>query len=84
MPRVSNRVAKTHTKKLAEGKTKVIYPIPADKSLVRVVHKDDITAGDGAKHDILVDKGAWACQTSSNCFLLLDAAGIPTHFVAHT
>ncbi len=73
---------KTRTRRLAEGKTKIIYPFPRDKSLVRMVHKDDITAGDGAKRDILPGKGAWATTTSSNCFKLLTAAGIPNHFVA--
>ncbi|MCH8821538.1 AIR carboxylase family protein [Patescibacteria group bacterium] len=72
---------KTRQKKLAEGKTKVIFPFPRNKSLARLVHKDDITAGDGAKHDILLGKGAWAATTSNNCFALLTAAGIPNHFV---
>jgi len=75
---------KTRGRKLAEGKTKIIYPFPRDKSLARVVLKDDITAGDGAKHDVLPGKGAWAATTSANCFKLLTAAGIPTHFVDPT
>lgn len=72
---------KTRARKIAEGKTKIIYPFPRDKSLVRMIHKDDITAGDGAKRDILLGKGAWAATTSSNCFSLLAAAGIPNHFI---
>ena len=39
--------------KLAEGKTKIIYENPADPSTVYMVFKDDITAGDGLKHDIM-------------------------------
>src|SRR3989344_2244317 len=74
----------TRLKKLAEGKTKVIYPFSRDRSLVRIIHKDDITAGDGAKHDVLPGKGAWAATTSNNCFTILNAAGIPTHFVDPT
>lgn len=73
--------AKTREKKIAEGKTKVIYPISGDKSRVRIFHKDDITAGDGAKHDVLPGKGAWAAITSNNCFTLLTAAGVPNHLV---
>ena len=73
---------KAQARKIAEGKTKIVYPYLRDKSLARMVHKDDITAGDGAKHDILVGKGAWAAATSNNCFTLLSAAGIPNHFVS--
>ncbi|MEX0616911.1 MAG: phosphoribosylaminoimidazolesuccinocarboxamide synthase [Candidatus Woykebacteria bacterium] len=73
--------SKINTRKIAEGKTKVIFPVPGDRSLVRIFHKDDITAGDGAKHDILSGKGAWAATTSNNCFTLLTDSGIPNHFV---
>ena len=41
---------------LAEGKTKKIYAHPSDSNLVYMVNKDDITAGDGARHDVLVGK----------------------------
>ena len=81
MARAKNST-KTRQRKLVEGKTKIVYPYPRDKSLARMVHKDDITAGDGAKHDILVGKGAWAATTSNNCFTLLSAAGIPNHLVS--
>jgi len=50
---------KPKVRKIAEGKTKIIYPFPRNKSLVRIVHKDDITAGDGVKRDILPGKGVW-------------------------
>ena len=72
---------KPKVRKIAEGKTKIIYPFPRNKSLVRIVHKDDITAGDGVKRDILPGKGVWSSTTSSNCFKLLTAAGVPNHFV---
>src|SRR5215204_923425 len=67
--------------RLAEGKTKVVYTDPADPALAIIVHKDDITAGDGARRDRLPGKGALSGRTTSNVFRLLRAFGIPTHFV---
>ena len=46
-----------------------------------VVAKDDITAGDGAKHDIIPDKGRLATATTCNVFRLLKACGLPVAFV---
>ena len=45
-----------------------------------VVAKDDITAGDGAKHDIIPDKGRLATSTTCNVFHLLKACGLPVGF----
>ena len=45
-----------------------------------MVAKDDITAGDGAKHDIIPDKGRLANATTSNVFRLLKACGLPVAF----
>ncbi|MBX9825761.1 MAG: AIR carboxylase family protein [Xanthobacteraceae bacterium] len=64
---------------VTEGKTKKIYRI-VGSDLVSVVAKDDITAGDGAKHDIIPDKGALATATTCNVFRLLKACGIPVAF----
>src|SRR5581483_3437941 len=49
---------------VAEGKTKKIHAIKGKGDLVTVVAKDDITAGDGAKHDIIPDKGRLATATT--------------------
>jgi len=65
---------------VAEGKTKKIYKIKGSAGMVTVVAKDDITAGDGAKHDIIPDKGRLATATTSNVFRLLKACGIPVAF----
>jgi phosphoribosylaminoimidazole carboxylase / phosphoribosylaminoimidazole-succinocarboxamide synthase len=64
---------------VTEGKTKKIYRI-VGSDLVSVVAKDDITAGDGAKHDIIPDKGRLATATTCNVFHLLKACGIPVAF----
>lgn len=66
---------------LAEGKTKQIYAHADDKTLVYIVSKDQITAGDGARHNELAGKSHWSTITTSNVFRLLNDAGIPTHFV---
>jgi hypothetical protein len=64
---------------VTEGKTKKIYRITGS-DLVSVVAKDDITAGDGAKHDVIPDKGALATATTCNVFRLLKACGLPVAF----
>jgi phosphoribosylaminoimidazole carboxylase / phosphoribosylaminoimidazole-succinocarboxamide synthase len=65
---------------IAEGKTKKIHRIGGSSELVLVVAKDDITAGDGAKHDIIPDKGRLATATTCNVFRLLKACGLPVAF----
>ena len=65
---------------LAEGKTKIIWAIPGTNEVL-VESKDDITAGDGARRNLMEGKGVLATQTTANCFALLTRAGIPNHFV---
>src|SRR5947207_15330308 len=64
---------------VTEGKTKKIFRI-VGSDLVSVVSKDDITAGDGAKHDVIADKGRLATATTCNVFRLLQACGLPVAF----
>jgi len=66
---------------LNEGKTKKIHQIKGNADLVCVLAKDDITAGDGAKHDVIPDKGRIATATTSNVFRLLKDCGLPVAFV---
>jgi phosphoribosylaminoimidazole-succinocarboxamide synthase/phosphoribosylcarboxyaminoimidazole (NCAIR) mutase len=65
---------------VAEGKTKKIFQIVGSPDLVSIVAKDDITAGDGAKHDVIPDKGRYATQTTCNVFRLLKACGLSVAF----
>ena len=65
---------------VTEGKTKKIYRLAGGSDLVTVVSKDDITAGDGAKHDIIPDKSRLANATTCNVFRLLKACGLPVAF----
>jgi RNA polymerase sigma factor (sigma-70 family) len=62
-----------------EGKTKVITDAGDGTVLIR--SKDDITAGDGAKRDVIEGKAASSTTTTCNIFRLLTSNGVPTHFV---
>jgi phosphoribosylaminoimidazole-succinocarboxamide synthase len=62
-----------------EGKTKIITDAGDGTVLIR--SKDDITAGDGAKRDIIEGKAASSTTTTCNIFQLLNNNGVPTHFV---
>jgi phosphoribosylaminoimidazole-succinocarboxamide synthase len=68
--------------KLAEGKTKIIHAHPDDPALAIMLHKDSISAGDGARRNTIAGKGALSGRTAANVFALLNRAGIATHFVA--
>ncbi|MBI4274756.1 MAG: AIR carboxylase family protein [Rhizobiales bacterium] len=65
---------------IAEGKTKKIHQIAGRSDLVALISKDDITAGDGAKHDVIPNKGRHATTTTCNVFRLLKACGLPVAF----
>jgi phosphoribosylaminoimidazole carboxylase PurE protein len=65
---------------IAEGKTKRIHQVAGSAGLVTILSKDDITAGDGAKHDIIPEKGRLANETTCNVFRLLKACGLPLAF----
>lgn len=67
--------------KLAEGKTKIIYAHPERDDLVYILHKDGLTAGDGARRSELPGKGELACLTTSNVFYLLEQEGVATHYI---
>ena len=68
--------------KLAEGKTKAVYAHPDNPSLAYLVHRDNITAGDGARRNIIEGKGQVAGQTTANVFAYLNRHEVPTHFVS--
>ena len=68
-------------KKIIEGKTKVIYAHPENPKLVYMAFKDDITAGDGVKHDVLEGKAVLDWKTNRDIYEYLNRKGIPTHYV---
>ncbi|TSC81899.1 MAG: phosphoribosylaminoimidazole carboxylase / phosphoribosylaminoimidazole-succinocarboxamide synthase [Parcubacteria group bacterium Gr01-1014_20] len=67
--------------KLAEGKTKIIWADPCSKDEVLIESKDDITAGDGERRNLISSKGALSTTVTCNAFRLLRSKGIPTHFL---
>lgn len=67
--------------KIAEGKTKVIYENPEDSKTVFMVFKDDITAGDGVKHDVIEGKALVDWQTNKDIFEYLNRKGVNTHYI---
>jgi phosphoribosylaminoimidazole-succinocarboxamide synthase len=46
-----------------------------------MLHKDSISAGDGARRNTIAGKGALSGRTAANVFALLNRAGVATHFV---
>ena len=69
-------------KKVNEGKTKIIYENPEDPKTVFMVFKDDITAGDGAKHDIIEGKSLIDWQTNKDIFEYLNRKNAQTHYIS--
>jgi len=67
-------------RKLSEGKTKIVFATD-NPDEVALFFKDDITAGDGKKHDILVGKGRINATVSAKLFQVLESSGVRTHFV---
>jgi phosphoribosylaminoimidazole-succinocarboxamide synthase len=62
------------------GKAKSLYPTGrAGELLVRF--RDDITAFDGVKKDVLTRKGSYNAQVSARLFTLLEEHQIRTHFI---
>jgi len=69
-------------RKLNEGKTKIIYANPDDLKSVYMLFKDDITAGDGVKHDIIQGKAFVDWQTNRDIFEYLNRKGVCTHYIS--
>ena len=67
-------------RKIYEGKAKTLYEGPEPGTLIQYF-KDDATAGDGAKHEILDGKGDLNNRISEFIFSKLNGLGIPTHFI---
>ena len=65
---------------LYEGKAKKVYATD-DNALVLVDYKDDATAGNGAKKGTILGKGVVNNRVTNSLMKMLEAKGIPTHFV---
>ena len=65
---------------LYEGKAKKVYATD-DPNLVIVSYKDDATAFNGLKKGTIVGKGVVNNKVTNHLMQLLEAEGVPTHFV---
>lgn len=67
--------------KIAEGKTKIVYENPNDTKTVYLYFKDDITAGDGLKHDIMEGKALIDWKTNRDIYEFLNRMNVRTHYI---
>ena len=65
---------------LYEGKAKKVFATD-DPNLVIVSYKDDATAFNGLKKGTIVGKGVVNNKVTNHLMQLLEAEGVPTHFV---
>jgi phosphoribosylaminoimidazole-succinocarboxamide synthase len=67
-------------RRIYEGKGKILYEGPEPGTLIQFF-KDDTTAFDKQKHEIIDGKGVINNRISEHIFLNLNKMGIPTHFI---
>ena len=66
--------------KLYDGKAKTIFEGPEPGTVIQYF-KDDATAFNAEKHDIISGKGVLNNRISSHIMTKLEAIGVPTHFI---
>jgi phosphoribosylaminoimidazole-succinocarboxamide synthase len=67
-------------KLLQSGKVKSVYKTDIPGRLI-IEFRDDITAFDGGKKDVLMNKGRYNAEVSAFFFRYLENHGVKTHFV---
>ncbi|WP_068314448.1 phosphoribosylaminoimidazolesuccinocarboxamide synthase [Polycladidibacter hongkongensis] len=67
-------------RRIYEGKAKILYEGPEPGTLVQHF-KDDATAFNNQKHDVIDGKGVLNNRISEFIFSQLNTMGIPTHFI---
>lgn len=65
---------------LYEGKAKIIYEGPEPGTVIQYF-KDDATAFNAEKHDVIMGKGVLNNRISAHIMTKLEGIGIPTHFL---
>ena len=68
-------------KKIAEGKTKVIFQSAENDDEILIYTKDTITAFNAQKKDVLESKGKISNELACMIFEFLQSAGLDTHFI---
>lgn len=66
--------------KLYEGKAKILYTTE-DPDILLTHFKDDATAFNAQKKGSITGKGEFNCAISTHLFKLMEANGVPTHFI---
>ncbi|EJF75857.1 phosphoribosylaminoimidazolesuccinocarboxamide synthase [Bartonella alsatica] len=66
--------------RIYEGKAKILYEGPEPGTYIQFF-KDDTTAFNAKKHEIIDGKGVLNNRISEHIFSLLSRLGIPTHFI---
>jgi phosphoribosylaminoimidazole-succinocarboxamide synthase len=69
-------------REIARGKTKILFEAEGNPDLLVVQSMDAITAGDGARRDVIDGKGRIAAKTTARVFRLLNLCGVPTHYLS--
>src|SRR3954466_9832342 len=67
-------------RRIYEGKAKILYEGPEPGTLVQFF-KDDATAFNKKKHEVIDGKGVLNNRISEHIFTHLNRMGIPTHFI---
>ena len=67
-------------RRIYEGKAKILYEGPEQGTLIQHF-KDDATAFNAKKHEVIDGKGVLNNRISEYLFVRLGEAGIPTHFI---
>ena len=70
----------TRRRRIYEGKAKILYEGPEPGTLIQFF-KDDATAFNKKKHDVVDGKGVLNNRISEYIFSHLNRIGIPTHFI---
>jgi phosphoribosylaminoimidazole-succinocarboxamide synthase len=70
----------TRRRRIYEGKAKVLYEGTEPNTLVQYF-KDDTTAFNNQKHEVIEGKGVLNNRISEYIFTNLNAVGVPTHFI---
>ena len=70
-------------RRIYEGKAKVLYEGPEPGTLIQYF-KDDATAFNAKKHEVIEGKGVLNNRISEYVFQRLNDIGVPTHFIRRT
>ena len=70
----------TRRRQIYEGKAKILYEGPDQNTLIQYF-KDDATAFNNQKHDVLDGKGVLNNRISEHIMIHLTRIGVPNHFI---